>query len=248
MDNRKIAGLSPSLWGVIALLIVFLGAGVYVIWGVLSDDSSGRKKHTAIVTLLRPPPPPPVKEKPPEPEPVKEIAKRQEVIDPGPVPKSEAPQRSEADNAPAGDKLGLDAEGTAGGDAFGLIGKKGGRSILAGGDGSGQGVALGGGGGLGKLSLLTKYASYTQLVEAEVRKKVMTRLDENGGIPRGRYQTIARISLDGLGRIIDCRVIGSSGNHKMDETVLSSLGGVRISEPPPDGMPKTMNIRVSSQS
>jgi TonB family protein len=76
----------------------------------------------------------------------------------------------------------------------------------------------------------------------------MKQIDEGGGIPRGKFQTLARVSVDAQGAIVDSRIIGSSGNHKMDEAVQQSLEGVKISEPPPDGMPRTMNIRISSQS
>jgi hypothetical protein len=34
----------------------------------------------------------------------------------------------------------------------------------------------------------------------------------------------------------------------MDEAVKQSIGDIKISESPPDGMPRTMSIRVTSQS
>jgi TonB family protein len=147
----------------------------------------------------------------------------------------QTPQGDSQDKTPAGDSLGVDAEGKAGGDSFGLVGKKGGRSLIAGGLGIGTG------------SLLTKFAGYTQIVTTELRKKVMKLLDEEGGIPKGKFQAVVRVSIDTDGKIIDYRIIGSSGSNKMDDAVNRSLRAFRISEPPPDGMPRTMDIKIVSQ-
>jgi protein TonB len=225
--NKKSA---PKSWGLIALMIVFVVAAVYIVKMVLSEDGPHKKSSVTTVTLLKPPPPVTVKEKPPEE--IKQVDKKiEQTID---TPQDQ-PKGPENDNTPAGDKLGLDAEGRAGGDAFGLAGKKGGRSLLAGGD------------GMGRLSLLSKFAGYNRKAEAELRKKIMKRLDEEGGIPKGKLQAVVRISLDTNGAVVKFRIIGSSGNNRMDDAIKDSLGNVKISEPPPDGMPKTMDIKIASQ-
>lgn len=224
----------PSVsWGLIALMIVVLGGGIYVVKTALTDTAPRKKNTVATVTLLKPPPVV-IKEKPPEPEPVKE-QKKEEIVDPIQKNESPAPPNTDNDNAPAGDKLGLDAEGSAGNDAFGLVGKKGGRSLLAGGN------------GFGASSLLNKYAGYNQIVQTAIRKKVMKHLDEEGGIPKGKLQAVVRISIDNEGAIVKYRIIGSSGNNRMDDAVLRTLGSMKVSEPPPDGMPRTMDIRIVSQ-
>ncbi len=219
-------------WILIGVFILFVGGGVYLVKTILSEDAPRRKDTTATVTLLKPPPPPVIREKPPEPEPVKEM-KKEEIIDPG--VKNESPQNDNQDDTPTGNDLGVDAEGGAGSDGFGLVGKKGGRSILA------------GGGGFGKGSLLAKFSGYTQVVTTELRKKVMKRLDEEGGIPRGKLQAVVRVTVDSDGRVSDYRIIGSSGNSRMDEAIIQSLRSFRASEAPPEGMPKTMDIRIASQ-
>jgi TonB family protein len=200
----------------------------------LSDDSPHKKSSPIMVTLMKPPPPPQIKEKPPEPEQLKQPPK-EEIFTPTP---EDSNPGLDKDNTPAGDSLGVDAEGTAGGDAFGLVGKKGGRSLLAG---------EGGSGGMGRLSLLIKFAGYAHTVEAEIRKKVMKRLDQDGGIPKGKLQAGVRVRLDGSGAVVDYKIIGSSGNRKMDEAVKQALSDTKLSEPPPDGMPRTMIIKISSQ-
>ena len=236
MSDKQKTQQSTVSWGLIALVIVFLGGAAYIIVNVLSGEGPRKRDSVATVTLLKPPPVQ-VKEKLPEPEPVKEMQKKEEIVDPTQGPKDE-PQNNENDNTPAGDKLGLDAEGKAGGDSFGLVGKKGGRSLLSG----------DGGGGMGRLSLLSKFGWYTQIVETEIRKKVMKHMDENGGIPRGKLQAVVQLSVNSLGEVVKYKIIGSSGNHKMDEAVNQSIGDIKISEPPPEGMPRTMSIRVTSQS
>ncbi|OGP12492.1 MAG: hypothetical protein A2052_00835 [Deltaproteobacteria bacterium GWA2_54_12] len=243
MSDKEIKKISVVSLGLLVVMVILLGAAAYTVKAVLSDDSPRKKSSVTMVTLLKPPPPPQIKEKLPEPEQVREIQKKEEVFtsEPQDVGNQDSKPAGEEDNTPAGDNLGVDAEGTAGGDAFGLVGKKGGRSLLAGGGGSG------GGGGLGRLSLLSKYTGYTQIVETEIRKRVMKRLDEEGGIPRGKLQVVARVSVDSSGAVIDYRIIGSSGNHRMDEAIKQALGDIKISEPPPDGMPRTMDIKFTYQ-
>ena len=221
-------------WVILALFVILAGAAAYIVKGVLSDDSPHKKDAFTQITILKPPPEP-IKEKPPEPE-VRQIEKKEEVFTPDQADQDKP--AGEKDDTPAGENLGVDAEGTAGGDAFGLVGKKGGRSLLAGGGGSG-------GNGLERLSLLSKYAFYTQVVEAEIRKAVLKHLDENGGEPKGKLQAVVRISLDEKGSVVNFRIVGSSGNTRMDEAVNQTISKTRISEPPPDGMPRTMTIRIS---
>jgi TonB family protein len=258
MSDKKI------ILGLMALVVVLLGGGVYIVNMFLSSsDASPRTKSGIVIVNLPKAPPITEKEKPPE-QPVKEIQKKvviteqekDEIVDSGP---NIGPQNTDNtpaggppgltggpdsnDNTPAGDRLGLDAEGKAGSDGFGLVGRKGGRSILAGRGGSG-GV---GGGGSGKSSPLNKFGWYTQIVKTEISKKIQKYLDENGGIPRGKLQTIVRISVDSAGAVVQWRIVGSSGNHDMDEAVKQCIGDVRISEPPPEGMPRTLIIRVTSQ-
>jgi hypothetical protein len=106
MPLKQIKTLSPVAWGLIVFLVVLLGAVAYIVNMVLIDDSPRKKSSVTTVMLLRPPPPVQMKEKPPELEPVKDM-KKEEIIDPG--PKND--QSDNQDNTPAGDKLGLDADG-----------------------------------------------------------------------------------------------------------------------------------------
>lgn len=213
----------------IALIVGLLGAAVYVVKIVLAEDSPRQKSAPVVVTLLKPPPPVMIKEKPIEP--LKEIQKQDEIIDPGLQNESQ----NSSDSQPAGDSLGVDAEGKAGSDSFGLVGKKGGRGLLEGGD------------GLGKYSLQSRYSGYTQIVQTTIRKRVMKRLDEEGGIPKGKFEVAIQVNLDSAGAVVDYRIIGSSGNHRIDDAVKQVLVDCKIKEPPPDGMPQKMIFKIISQ-
>lgn len=110
--------------------LVLVGAIVLIVHLISNMEDKPEKKERKIqkITLAEPPPPPPPPpkvEKPPEPEPEEQI---QEQAEPEPEPEA-AP-----DAAPPGD-LGLDAEGSAGSDSFGLAARKGGTGLLGGGGG-----------------------------------------------------------------------------------------------------------------
>ncbi len=229
MIDKPLKKSSSIPWGMIVLFVCFLGAAVYVVKIVLAEDGPRQKSAPVMVTLLKPPPPVTIKEKPIEPP--KELLKQQEIIDPGLQNEPESP----GDDKPAGDSLGVDAEGKAGSDAFGLVGKKGGRGLLEGGD------------GLGKYSLQSRFAGYTQIVQTTIRKGVMKRLDEEGGIPKGRFEVAVQVNLDSAGAVIDYRIIGSSGNHRIDDAVMQVLATIKMKEPPPDGMPQKMIFKINSQ-
>lgn len=223
------------------VVLVIIGGIGFVAKVMLTDTGPPRKNKITTVSLVKPPE---QTEKLPEPEPPKDIPKPQEMDTPIIDQPQDAPQQaSDApdDAPPAGSDLGVDAEGGAGSDGFGLVGRKGGRAITLGGGGGG------GGSGMNRLSLLAKYGWYTKKVQDEIRGKVKAILDESGGFPKGKYQTVVKLTLDVKGVVVDHRIVGSSGNSRMDDAVRQSVAIVRISEVPPDGMPRTMTIRISSQ-
>ncbi len=114
----------------IALVVVacMLGAAFFVLKILITGDAGKRKRVVQRVTLIKPPPPPKPKEKPPEPE----VRKKEELPQPE---QEELPSEdiddSMDDEAPPGEDLGLDAEGSGAGDAFGLKGNKGGGPLSA---------------------------------------------------------------------------------------------------------------------
>jgi periplasmic protein TonB len=227
--------------GIVVFLFIVLVTGfVYLI--STDKGSSGKKVFVATVDLVKPnvPDKPPPKEKPPEPD----VQKKESLAVPQTFAGPQAAPGPKGDDKPAPTgPLGLDAEGGAGSDGFGLAGRKGqGKDIVTLGKG-------GGGGGLDseQAALMRKFASYNYIIQETMRKAVRKYLDENGGIPRGKLEVIVHIVLDSKGSITEHQIVGSSGNHSMDKAVKESIKFVKISEPPPQGIPRSMRIRISSQ-
>ena len=237
--KKKSAKASYQSWlvpGIIGLAFL-VGIG-FLVKVVLTDSGPRQKQQISTVTLLKPPPD--VKEKPPEPEVQKEIPKDTMVA---PVemaqPQNQA-QDQQQDAPPAGADLGVEGAGGSGSDGFGLVAK---------GKGMGRDITLGGGGsgGINKLALMAKYGWYTSKVQEEIKKQMRKLLDQGGGIPKGKFQATVRILLDSKGSVIKYQLVASSGNDKMDEALKGSLPGFKISQPPPEGMPSGMTVRIVSQ-
>jgi hypothetical protein len=208
--------------GIVAL--VLLGVISFVVKIFLSDGGPRKKASFSMVTLIKPPPPE-VKEKPPEPEAPKEVKKEtlSTPID-TPQPQNQAQNDSQDDSPPAGDTLSVEGDGSAGPNAFGLGAKR---------PGTGRDVTLpgSGGGGMNRLSMLTKYGWYTSKVQEEIKKQFKKRMESEGGVPKGKKY----------------KIVVSSGNEKMDKALKASLPGLRISQALPDGMPPLITLRIVSQ-
>ncbi len=218
-----------------ALAVMFLAGIGFMVHLLLSDTGVRKREKIQVVKLLKPPPPP--EEKLPEPEVPKDLP-QQEVIEAMPqgnAPRNDQPQ----DTAPVGQDLGVDAEGGSGSDGFGLVGRKGGRSII--------GAGGGGGGGLSRSALLAKYGWYTNKIEKELWRSVKSLLDKDGGIPKGKHQLTIHLELNPGGSVVRFTIIGGSGNDRVDRAVKTVMPLLRITEPPPDGMPRGMTIKVSAQ-
>jgi len=236
VKGKKKRGCAASVW------VLFGGAGViligigFFIYKIVTTDVGPRRKNViAVISLVKPPP---VKEKLPEPE-VQKIPPKQSVEQVIESPQN-TPQDSPPENdAPPGADLGVEGEGGAGSDGFGLVGKKGGKALIGGG--------AGGTGSGGRLSLMAKYGWYTKKIQDDVRSRIKQRLDKDGGFPKGKYQALVKIILDRSGAMVDFRIVGPSGSDRMDGAIREILGTVRLSEPPPEGMPTGMTIKISSQ-
>jgi TonB family protein len=132
-----------------------------------------------------------------------------------------------------GESLGLDADGVAGSDGFGLVSNRGGRALI--------------GGDTGNSALLRKYAWYTQIIQDRIREHLQKQLDDDGGIPDGNLEATVRIVLDEMGQIKAFKIVDSSGSNNMDNAINVALRQVDIDMPPPYDMPKSIKIKVSSK-
>lgn len=190
---------------------------VYWLKQTLSGPMSAPKPVVQQITLIQPPPPPPPppQETPPEPE--------EQVKTPEPEP--EAPQDQPSDDAPAGEDLGVDADGSAGGDSFGLVGKKGGRGLIGGGGGD------------------PRFTWYTRRLDQDLTE-FFNEYKELRKIKR--YSVDLNLWIDASGKIERFQVVNASENPVRDaiHTVLGGLGRV---SPPPEGTPQPVRLRLSSR-
>ncbi len=228
MKKKSKKSDSRMIWlasGIFVALLLF--AGTLAAYYLVSENEGKRQRHVQMVTLLKPPPPPKIEEKPPEPE-VKKEMKKEEMIE----PEAKAPQPKQPDNSPPpGKNLGVDAEGGAGSDGFGLVGNRGGAALI------------GGGGG----SLMGRYAWYAQIIQDQIKRDLLQRLQRKGGIPKGKIQAVVRIVMNDKGNIVKYQILDSSGNKLVEEAVTETLSRTTINRPPPEGMPLRMKLKITAQ-
>lgn len=200
---------------VIAVLLIGTTAGagiVYLIKSMIGSSPGPVKQIVQEVRIIRPPPPPEVEPPPPE---------VQDEVD---VPEPERePDVAQNDTPPEG-PLGLDAEGAAGADGFGLAARKGGRDLL----GSGAGA----------------FAAYTGLLKNEI----LDRLQENKRARSGAYSIVVRLWLSADGRIERVKLASSTGDSELDAAIESALSGIdRVAQAPPIEMPQPVSLRIVSR-
>jgi protein TonB len=203
----------PAIAGVLVTATAG-GAAVYFISQFMDSPAPQPKKVIQQVRLIRPPPPPPEIEKPPEPE-VKE-----EVKLPDPEPTPDTP----SDEPPPGALLGLDSEGVAGADGFGLAARRGGRDLLAtGGD---------------------RFAWYAGMLKEDL----VSFLAEHRDIRSRAYSVNVRLWLDGEGAVTRVALTSSTGDRELDRELESLLGSMRrVGEAPPHDLPQPVQIRIVSR-
>ena len=199
---------------VIAVAVFFI---VKLILGFIHEKPNKNEKKIQSINLVAPPPPPPPPpkmEKLPEPE----IKEKIQEPEPDPEPLPDTP-----DEAPARD-LGLDAEGTAGSDGFGLAARKGGTGLF-GGNGD-------------------PYAFYSKRIKDEV----FTALSKHDELRRKSYSATVKIKIKSDGSVDGIELIKGSNDSELDETISRILDQLKIhGEPPPPGMPQTIKIRISNR-
>ncbi len=198
----------PMLGGVLVVGVVVL----VLIWFIRSmqhEPEQTKRQTVQTVKLIRPPPPPP--EPPPPEEKVEE-----------PLPQ-ETPEEAPPDEASAAEQLGLDAEGVAGSDGFGLAARKGGREL-----------------GLGGAA----FAWYTTML----KDSILDVLSDDEGVRKGSYQVTVRVWLTNAGDVERIKLASTSGKRELDAAIERALGKMgRVREAPPLEMPQPVTLRIVSR-
>jgi len=199
---------------VLVLTPTLIGAGAFALVRSFLNSPAGQpKKIVQEIKIIRPPPPPPDLPPPPPPPPDEKV----DIPDP-----EQQPDPTPSNEPPPGEQLGLDAEGGAGGDAFGLLGRKGGRDLLASG-----GAAL------------NWYGTH---VANDIRNCLAD--DKEASKSTARFQLWQR----GDGSIEHVKLAGSTGNADLDRRLEAKISGCPISQAPPEGTPQPITLRLASRS
>lgn len=212
----------PQRKGLRAMRVVLVSLGVLAIAALLvvfvrsmtKGKTTPSRPVAQVIQIVRPPPPPPDQPPPPPPPPEEKI---QEVLpqntpDPSPAP----------DAAP--EQLGLDAEGSAGGDAFGLAARRGGADLV------GTGSAL--------------FARNVGLI----KQAVLDRLSDDDKVRRGSYTVEVRVWIAPDGTIEKVVLSKGTGRRELDAAIQQALSRpIRVGEAPPLEMPQPVNLRIVSR-
>ncbi len=216
MSYKRYMRYLPVAIGVGLVLVVMLV--VYVFRDAFQKPVS-TKKQVQQITVLQPPPPPPPpppEQKPPEPE-IKEEKIEQ--------PEEPEPEPEQAEEPPPGDNLGVDGEGGAGSDSFGLVGKKGGHGLIGGG---GNAIVY-----------------YGQQIQRQLADALQRSLNDK--VKSQKFSAIASVWIAADGRVTRAELAGSSGQADVDDALKSALAGMRLTlKAPPENMPQPLKIRIRS--
>ena len=129
--------------------------------------------------------------------------------------------------------LGTSIQGNGGPDAFGL---------QAG--GSGFGIV----GGTGKAGSHGGSNSRWGWYASQVQTTISEALQNNGHTRNADFHVVARIWSDRTGRITRARLAGSTGDGALDGALTNEvLVGLALQEPPPDGMPMPIVLRLTAR-
>ncbi len=222
--NGQYAQLRNRPMLVVVVLILLLSLAIYELKDHFKKPPQAKKLVQQITMIQPPPPPPPMPLEQQQPVPEVEEEKIAE-----PLPEQEPEPAPEQDERPVAESLGLDADGTAGGDVFGLEGRKGGRSLL---------------GGSGGSAMLW----YGGQIQRQVEEGMQNLLADSAAA-QADYALIIEIWIGTNGRISRSELAVGTGKPEVDQAIRAALPRLRINtdKPPPGNMPQPIRIRLISR-
>ena len=209
-QRRYLVRLVGSLLG----LLLILGF-VSFVHKMMASKNAKKDRQVQIVQLIRPPPPPP--DQPPPPPPPE---KTEEVL-----PKDQ-PEPEPNDEPPPDQPMGIDAQGSAGNDAFGLAARHGGSDLIG-----GNGTAA--------------FAWYTN----RLKDAIVEKLSADAQLGSKKFSLSVRVWLDPDGRVKEVKLATTTGDRALDQRIESALSSLtRLSEAPPLEMPQPVTLKIVSRS
>ena len=203
--------------GAVALVVIV------VFSQALTKASRGPMHRAPEMVMVRPlgPTPPPPPPPPPQNLPKQEMM-RQDALTDQDIKPEDQPQAEPA-NA-----LGTNLTGNGPADGFGL-----GRRD--------QGIFAAGGNGDGRGSGASRFGWYA----AGVIQSVSDALRQNPVTRNAKFDVRVRIWADLTGRVTRARLAGSTGDPVIDDAIKNKvLTGFQLQQPPPDGMPMPIVMRL----
>jgi protein TonB len=198
------------------LTVTSVGGGAFaLIRSFVNSAPTAPKQVVQEIHIIRPPPPPPDVPPPPPPPDQEKVNIPDPQQQPDPTPSKEPPPSA---------NLGLDAEGGAGSDAFGLVGNKGGRDI----------TATGG----------SAFAWYAGLLKDQIQSL----LNGDEHVRSGQFRVALRVWVSEDGSVRRVEIMRGSGSAERDKAIEADLQQMkRLSQAPPAGMPDVINLEVRAQ-
>lgn len=209
----------PVLAGIVLILLIVFA--IYLLQDTFKKPSHP-KKQVQQITMIQPPPPPPPpppEQKAPEPEPEPQKL---------PEPEAEPEQKPEEAEEPPGEELGVDADGTAGSDGFGLLGRKSGRGLLGGNGGN-------------------AIRWYGGQIKKGLEEALQNLLDES--VRNASYTLYLKVWVNDDGSVNRAELAQGSGNPAVDGGIRTALSKLSFSlpKPPPETMPQPVKIHLTSK-
>lgn len=198
---------------IVVVTVVGVGVGAYaLIRNLVTSTPPPPKQVVQQIHIVRPPPPPPDLPPPPPPPPEEKVNIPDPQQQPDPTPSNEPPPAA---------NLGLDAEGGAGSDAFGLVGNKGGRDI----------TAVGG----------NAFAWYAN----QLKDAILNELTDDKRVRNGNYRVTVRAWVNEDGSVQRIEIVRGSGDTGRDHAIEADLHRVkRLPQARPTGMPNVISLEV----
>jgi hypothetical protein len=210
--NKRWQRYVPAVAGTLIVVLV-TSLLIWFVRGMLNSKPSGPTRAVEQkITMIRPTPPP---EAPPPPPPPEEKIEQ-------PIEQAEPEQAPDTADAAPAESLGLDADGAAGADGFGLAARKGGRDLV------GTGTA--------------PFKWYTNLIASKLQEC----LSEDERIRKGSYKANikVRVATDGHLEVVD--LVGTSGSAEKDAAI-RSMKKCSTGESRPLEMPQLATIQIVSR-
>jgi len=205
----------PRLVGALFAMLMIAGF-VWFVRKMMAAKTGKLERRIETVQMIRPPPPPPPDQPPPPPP---------EKVD-EPLPKDKPEEPPPNDQPPPAGPLGLDAQGSAGEDAFGLAARQGGGDLVG-----GNGSAV--------------FAWYTN----RLKDAIVDKLSADGRIGSKKFSLSVRVWIEADGRIKQVKLASTTGDATLDRAIESDLSSLaKLGEAPPLEMPQPVSLKIVSRS